>query len=55
VIRDDQELAMTVRYIVANPVRAGLVEHPSAYPFLGSQRYAVTELLQWCEYSEAVL
>jgi putative transposase len=31
IIRDDQELAMTVRYIVANPVRAGLVNHPSGY------------------------
>jgi len=55
VIRDDQELALTVRYIVANSVCAGLVEHPRDYPFLGSQRYTVEELLQWCEYSEAIL
>jgi putative transposase len=55
VIRDDQELAMTVRYVVANPVRAGLVQHPRDYLFLGSQRYTVDELLQWCEYSPAVL
>jgi len=55
VIRDEEELAMTVRYIVANPVRAGLVEHPRDYPFLGSTKYTVEELLQWCEYSEACL
>jgi len=55
VIRDDMELAMTVRYLVANPVRAGLVKHPGQYPFLGSGRYTVVELLEWCEYPDAVL
>ena len=55
VIRDEQELAMTVRYVVANPVRAGLVWHPKDYPFLGSQKYSVDELLQWCEYSDAII
>lgn len=55
VIRDEQELAMTVRYIVANPVRAGLVRHPKDYPFLGSQKYSVDELLRWCEYSDAIV
>jgi putative transposase len=55
VIRDEQELAMTIRYLVANPVRAGLVKHPRDYPFLGSSKYTVDELLQWCEYSEATL
>ena len=29
VIRDDAELALSVGYIVANPVRAGLVSHPA--------------------------
>jgi len=55
VIRDDWELAMTIGYIVANPVRAGLVAHPREYPFLGSSRYTVDELLAWCEYSDAML
>jgi putative transposase len=54
VIRDEQELAMTVRYVVGNPVRAGLASHPKAYPFLGSQKYSVDELLQWCDYSDAI-
>ena len=52
VIRDERELAMTVRYILANPVRAGLVHHPREYPFLGSEKYTVDELLQWCEYDK---
>jgi putative transposase len=55
VLRDDQELAMTLRYVVANPVRDGLVKHPREYSFLGSAKYTVEELLQWCEYSEAIL
>lgn len=52
VIRDDGELALTIGYIVANPVRAGLVEHPLQCPFLGSERYTVEELLMWCEYRD---
>jgi putative transposase len=52
VIRDDMERALTIRYLLANPVRAGLVDHPALYPFLGSQRYTVDELLQICEYSD---
>jgi putative transposase len=55
VIRDDMERALTTRYLVANPVRAGLVDHPSKYPFLGSERYTLAELLQICEYSDAFL
>lgn len=52
VIREDRELALTVRYLLANPVRAGLVKHPSEYPFVGSQRYTVEELLAWSEYDK---
>lgn len=55
VLRDHQEVALTVRYIVGNPVRAGLVVHPLDYPFLGSQRFTVDQLLEWCEYSGSVL
>jgi putative transposase len=53
VIRDERELALTVRYVAANPVGAGLVEHPRAYPYLGSEVYTVDELLEWCEYLSA--
>jgi putative transposase len=52
VIRDEMELAMTIGYVVANPVTAGLVKHPRDYPFLGSTKYTIEELLQWCQYSE---
>ena len=52
VIRDDMELALTIGYIVSNPVSAGLVGHPSKQPFLGSQLYTVSELLEMCEYRD---
>jgi putative transposase len=52
VIRDNVELAKTIGYVVANPVTAGLVKHPRDYPFLGSTKYTIEELLQWCQYSE---
>jgi REP element-mobilizing transposase RayT len=50
VVRDDMERALVIGYIVTNPVEAGLVDHPAAYPFLGSERYTIDELLQICEY-----
>jgi putative transposase len=55
VMRDEMERALTIRYVLANPVKAGIARHPSEYPFLGSQRYSVEELLQISEYSDVVL
>ena len=50
VIRDDAEIALTIGYILNNPVCAGLVGHPADYPYIGSERYTVEELLAICEY-----
>ena len=36
VLRTDEDLFATARYIAANPVRAGLVGRPGDYPHLGS-------------------
>ena len=44
------ELACTIGYVVANPVRAGLVSHPLLYPHLESTQFQVVELLEMCEY-----
>jgi putative transposase len=52
-IRDEMELALTIRYLLANPVKAGLVDRPEEYPLLGSARYSVMDLLQISEYSDA--
>jgi len=32
-LRDDEDLQDVARYVVANPVRAGLVAHVGDYPF----------------------
>ena len=45
-LRDDMERATTIRYILDNPVEAGLATDPADYPFLGSQSYTVAELVQ---------
>ena len=45
VLRSDFERAATIRYIVDNPVVAGLVADPSAYAHLGSERYTLDELV----------
>jgi putative transposase len=52
VVRDEADAALTIRYLLANPVRAGLVRHPRDYPLLGSQRYSVDELIQIAEYTD---
>jgi len=54
IIRDDAELVDLVRYIVANPVKAGLASESRQYPFLGSQRWTLDELLEWCQHPVAI-
>jgi hypothetical protein len=36
IIRMDEDLGAHVRYIAANPVRQGLVQHWREYPFTGA-------------------
>ena len=33
IVRQDEDLFAYVEYILQNPVRAGLVQHPSDYPY----------------------
>lgn len=44
-VRGESELRSQVRYIIANPVRAGLVEFPLDWPHTGSLECSVEELL----------
>jgi putative transposase len=44
ILRDDEETIVVARYILANPVRAGLVVDFRDYPFSGSTRYTMDEL-----------
>lgn len=46
VLRKDEDLFSVAAYIVANPVRAGLVRNVREYAFLGSDVYSVEELAE---------
>lgn len=46
VVRPEEDLSGIVRYIVENPVRAGLVKSPFDYPFVGSTVWALEELVR---------
>ena len=45
VLRNDESTVDVIRYIIANPVRAGLVKDPAEYPFWGSGVYTREELI----------
>jgi putative transposase len=45
VLRREEATLDVVRYILWNPIRARLCDDPMAYPFLGSSRYDVSDLL----------
>jgi putative transposase len=50
VLRDDDNSYDVARYIVQNPVRAGLAGSPGEYPFLGSSIFSTNDLIasvQW--------
>jgi len=46
VIREDIEQGATIRYILDNPVRAGIVKTAAEYPFTGSNCHTMSELEQ---------
>jgi hypothetical protein len=46
-LRKDEEPRTVVRYIIENPLRAGLVQSAEDYPFTGSQIYSMKELMEW--------
>jgi REP element-mobilizing transposase RayT len=45
VLRDDDAPIAVARYVIANPLRAGLCERPEEYPYVGSSRYSMEEIL----------
>jgi len=45
VLRPSEDVRSVARYVIDNPVRAGLVKTPLAYPFLGSGVWSVRDLL----------
>lgn len=45
-LRTDEAALSVARYILENPVRAGLVSRVEDYPFMGSNVYTVAEILE---------
>jgi putative transposase len=45
-LRSDEAALGVARYIVENPVRAGLVDHPADYPYSGSDTYTLKQILE---------
>jgi len=45
ILRDDDAPRDVARYIIANPVQAGLVLSPTQYPYVGSDVWTVNHLL----------
>jgi putative transposase len=45
VLRDDEVALAVARYIIDNPVRAGIVDDPRDYPFSGSLVYPIDVLV----------
>lgn len=46
VLRENDASLSVARYIFENPVRGGLVVEPADYPFSGSSRFTVAQLLE---------
>jgi hypothetical protein len=45
VLRQEETTQVVARYILENPIRAGLVTRVEDYPFLGSFVYTLAQLL----------
>jgi putative transposase len=46
VLRHDQDARTVARYILENPVRAGIVRAATEYPYMGSAVWSVSDLLR---------
>jgi len=44
ILREDDNTRLVVRYVLQNPVRAGLVRNARDYAWMGSSRYTIEEL-----------
>jgi REP element-mobilizing transposase RayT len=52
-LRNDEQTLTVARYILNNPVRAGLVRNPTEYPFVGSLVYELKDLLESSQVTES--
>jgi putative transposase len=51
VLRDDDDAFNVARYVIQNPVRAGLVQSPGQYPFIGSSILTKEQLIGSCAWN----
>ena len=51
VLRSDEDTVTVIRYVLDNPVRAGLVKRAGDYPFSGSMEWTRDELFTAIEVS----
>jgi hypothetical protein len=49
VLREEEATPAVVRYIVENPVRAGIVKSPGDYPHWGSDSFTRGQLLDFIQ------
>ena len=49
ILRSSDSMLPIARYVVENPVRAGLVTDIHDYPWVGSDRYALDDILVACQ------
>ena len=47
VLREEEDAKEIAKYIIANPVRAALVDSPDRYPYSGSDKWSIRELMEW--------
>ena len=45
IVRDDEATETIVRYIWENPIRAGITKELGEYPFCGSDRYQLSDII----------
>lgn len=45
VLREGDDILTLTRYVLNNPIRAGLVANAKDYPHIGSDRWSLTELI----------
>ena len=45
-LRDEEATLSVARYIIENPLRAGLVERVEDYPYLGSTMYTIAQICE---------
>jgi putative transposase len=51
-LRSDEATLSVARYILENPLRAGLVRNVREYPYLGSETYTVDQILEAIQLKE---